>query len=72
MWLAKEIGLEYEHVDIPVQPGKGIFPDGPAKDKAAFAKLNPNMAIPVLTDGDFTLYESMAINLCKHSGSHSI
>lgn len=58
-------------MNVPVQPGKGIYPDGPEEDKAAFAKLNPNLAIPVLTDGDFTLYESMAINLCKHSAYSS-
>ena len=33
----------------------------------AFAELNPNLSIPVLTDGDFTLYESMAISLCERS-----
>jgi glutathione S-transferase len=38
---------------------------------AEFRKLNPNQRIPVIRDGDFVLWESMAINLYlarKHGG----
>jgi len=53
--LLEEIGVPYERV----------FVDR-AKDEhkgAAYLKLNPNGTLPVLTDGDFVLYETAAIVL---------
>lgn len=48
--LAKEIGLEYEEVSVDLgNPG------------ADYLKLNPNGKVPCLVDGDFVLWESMAI-----------
>ena len=54
LWMLEEIGLPYENVKVSFvnetrAPG--------------FLKINPNGHIPVLQDGDLTLWESMAINL---------
>ena len=54
-WLAKELGLDIEPVEIDLHSGQHKSPD--------FLKLNPNGQVPVLRDGDLILYESMAINL---------
>lgn len=55
LWTAAELGLAYEHVPLEW--------DDPALKSEAFLKLNPAGSIPVITDGDFALAESMAINL---------
>ena len=63
LWLAGELKLEYEHI-----PAGGAF--GRVND-ADFRALNPNGLVPVLQDGDFTLYESHAILrylAAKHGG----
>ena len=63
LWMCRELGLPFEQVPIH-------FADGSAKTPEYLA-LNPNGRIPTLQDGDFTLYESMAINLYlarKHPG----
>lgn len=49
--LAKEIGLEYEEISVDL--------GNPGED---YLKLNPNGKVPCLVDGDFVLWESMAIN----------
>ena len=54
-WLAKELGLEIEAVEIDLHAGQHKSPD--------FLKLNPNGQVPVLDDEGFILYESFAINL---------
>jgi glutathione S-transferase len=54
-WLAKELGLEIEAVEIDLAAGQHKSPD--------FLKLNPNGQVPVLDDDGFILYESLAINL---------
>jgi glutathione S-transferase len=54
-WLAKELGLEVEGVEIDLHSGQHKSPD--------FLKLNPNGQVPVLDDDGFILYESFAINL---------
>ena len=61
-WLAKELGLEIEAVEIDLHAGQHKSPD--------FLKLNPNGHVPVLDDGGFILSESLAINLylAKKSG----
>jgi glutathione S-transferase len=62
-WLAKELGLEIEAVEIDLASGQHKSPD--------FLKLNPNGQVPVLDDDGFILFESLAINLYlakKHGG----
>ena len=51
----EETGLDYE--PIPVDTRKGDQFD------AAFAKLNPNNKVPVIVDGDATIFDSNAILL---------
>lgn len=54
IWAAEEIGLDYEHVATTFQ----------ADSKAPeYLAVNPNGRIPALVDGDFRLFESMAINM---------
>lgn len=55
LWMAKEIGLDYEHIRID-------FATGETRTQAHLA-LNPNGHIPVIDDDGFVLWESMAINL---------
>ena len=60
--MAKELGLDYEHV-------KTDFATGDTR-QLQFVALNPNGHIPVIDDDGFVLWESMAINLYlakKHS-----
>jgi glutathione S-transferase len=54
LWMAKELGLDYEHVkvDFPIE----------TRTQAHLA-LNPNGHVPVIDDDGFVLWESMAINL---------
>jgi glutathione S-transferase len=50
LWAAKELGLDYEHLQADLK-------------SADFAKVNPNAKMPAITDGKTTIFESMAINL---------
>jgi glutathione S-transferase len=54
-WTLEETGVEY--VNKPI--------DFRAKEHKSeeFLKVNPNGKVPVLTDGDYTIWESMGINL---------
>src|ERR1051325_9295688 len=52
LWMAKELGLEFEHVPM--------VPDLKAP---AFLKINPAGRIPAIDDNGFTMAESLAINL---------
>jgi glutathione S-transferase len=54
IWAAEEIGLEYNHVATSFR--------GDAQAES-YRSVNPNARIPALVDGDFKLFESMAINL---------
>jgi glutathione S-transferase len=54
-WLAKELGLDIEAIDVDLHSGQHKSPD--------FLKINPNGHVPVLDDDGFILYESLAINL---------
>ena len=63
LWMANELGLDYENVPIH-------FADGTAKTPEYLA-VNPNGRIPAIDDDGFKLWESMAINLYlakKHGG----
>jgi glutathione S-transferase len=55
LWMAKELGLEYEHVKVDFATGETRQP--------AHLALNPNGHIPVIDDDGVILWESMAINL---------
>jgi glutathione S-transferase len=55
LWMAKELGLDYEHVKVD-------FADGGTRQPGHLA-LNPNGHVPVIDDDGFVLWESMAINL---------
>jgi glutathione S-transferase len=62
LWVAKELGLDFEH--LPIEIGD----DGAKSPK--FLAINPNGRLPVIVDGDFVLFESLAITLYlakKHS-----
>jgi glutathione S-transferase len=64
LWCAEELGLDYETVQIH-------FADGTSKAPEYLA-INPNGKIPAIRDGEFTLWESMAINCYlakKHAGA---
>jgi glutathione S-transferase len=50
LWVAKELGLDYEHVQADLKSPE-------------FAKVNPNAKMPAIEHGDIKLFESMAINL---------
>jgi len=63
LWLAKELGLQFEHVPVNQRAGETRKPD--------FMQINPNGHIPVIRDGDLVLWESLAINeylIHKHGG----
>jgi len=55
LWMAKELGLDYEHVKVDFATGETHQP--------AHLALNPNGHVPVIDDGGFILWESIAINL---------
>lgn len=53
LWLAAELGLDYEHVPVGGDFG-GL-------DEPAFRAMNPHGRIPVLQDGELAVWESHAI-----------
>jgi len=55
LWIAKELGLDYEHV--PVEIGQA------GARKADYLALNPNGRLPTIDDDGFVLWESLAIIL---------
>ena len=55
LWMAKELGLDYEHIKVDFATGETRRPEHLA--------LNPNGHVPVIDDDGFILCESMAINL---------
>ena len=62
LWAAKELGLDYEHLPIEIGDDGAKSPE--------FLAINPNGRLPVIVDGDFVLFESLAITLYlakKHS-----
>jgi glutathione S-transferase len=62
LWMAKELGLDYEHLPIEIGDAGARAPD--------FLAINPNGRLPVIVDNGFVLFESLAITLYlakKHS-----
>jgi glutathione S-transferase len=59
LWVAAELGLNFEHIPVPYQGG--------ATRTSEFLALNPNGHIPVIEDhrpeGTVTVWESMACAL---------
>ena len=53
LWIAEEIGLDYEHI-----PLGGAFG---GLDDPAFRKMNPNGLVPCIDDEGFVLWESNTI-----------
>lgn len=55
LWMAKELGLEYEHIPIEIGDAGARTPE--------FLAINPNGRLPAIHDGGFVLVESLAITL---------
>jgi glutathione S-transferase len=62
LWVATELGLDFEHVPIEIGAAGASSPE--------FLAINPNGRLPFIVDNGFTLFESLAITLYlakKHS-----
>jgi glutathione S-transferase len=62
IWIARELGLPFEHVPIEIGAAGARKPD--------YLAINPNGRLPAIDDGGFILWESLAITLYlakKHS-----
>src|SRR5712691_4951811 len=55
LWIANELGLDYEHVPVEIGEAGARKPD--------YLAINPNGRLPAIDDGGFTLWESLAITL---------
>ena len=55
VWMLKELGLSFNHIDTNFQDG--------STRTAEFLAINPNGRVPALDDDGFRLCESLAINL---------
>lgn len=53
LWLARELGIDYQHRPIGSRTGETLTPE--------FLALNPRHKIPVMTHGELVLTESAAI-----------
>lgn len=53
-WCLEEAGVQYQTKSIDFRAGE--------HKSEAFLKINPNGKVPALTDGDFTIWESVAIS----------
>jgi glutathione S-transferase len=62
LWVAKELGLPYEHIPIEIGEAGARQPE--------YLAINPNGRLPAIDDEGFALWESLAITLYlakKHS-----
>lgn len=62
LWMANELGLNYEHMPIEIGTSGARSPE--------FLAINPNGRLPFIVDDSFVLFESLAITLYlakKHS-----
>ena len=66
IWTANELGLDYT-----LQLAGGSFGK---LDTPEYAQINPNRMIPAIRDGDFALWESLAIvrYLCNRYGADDL
>jgi len=55
LWMAKELGLDYEHDPVEIGDAGARTPE--------FLAINPNGRLPVIVDDGFVLFESLAITL---------
>ena len=55
LWMAKELGLDYDNVMVDFATGGTRQP--------SYLAINPNGHVPAIDDDGFILWESMAINL---------
>src|SRR5437660_5732496 len=55
LWIAEELGLDYEHVRLEIGTAGARQP--------AYLALNPNGRLPAIDDDGFVLWESLAITL---------
>jgi glutathione S-transferase len=55
LWIAKELGLDYEHIPIEIGAAGARQPD--------YLAINPNGRLPAIEDDGFVLWESLAITL---------
>jgi glutathione S-transferase len=55
LWVAKEVGIAYEHLPIEIGDAGARSPE--------FLALNPNGRLPCIVDDGFVLFESLAITL---------
>src|SRR5689334_10856270 len=62
LWIAMELGIDYEHIPIEIGSAGARTPE--------FLAVNPNGRLPAIEDDGFALWESLAITLYlakKHS-----
>jgi glutathione S-transferase len=62
LWVAEELGLDYQHLPVEIGEAGARAPE--------FLALNPNGRLPFVVDDGFVLFESLAITLYlakKHS-----
>ena len=66
LWVAMELGIEYEHIPVEIGDAGARTPE--------FLAINPNGRLPVIVDGNFVLFESLAITmyLAKKHGAGSL
>jgi glutathione S-transferase len=55
LWIANELGLDYEHLPIEIGDAGSRSPE--------FLAINPNGRLPAIVDDGFLLFESLAITL---------
>ena len=55
LWMAEELGLDYDHVPIEIGPAGARKPE--------YLAINPNGRLPAIEDDGFRLWESLAITL---------
>jgi glutathione S-transferase len=55
LWIAKELGLDYEHIPVEIGAAGARQPD--------YLAINPNGRLPAIDDDGFVLWESLAITL---------
>lgn len=63
LWMAHELGIEFENIPVSPRNGESRAPD--------YLALNPNGHVPTIKDGDLIMWESLAINMYlakKHGG----